>query len=147
MDLNQTKVISVYKQLIDGWNNQNARGMADLFDDDGEQIGFDGSQSIGQAEIFAHLEPIFKHHRTARFISKVTSVRFLSEDIAILRAIAGMVPPGQSDINPTVNTHHTLVLQEVDGEWKIKLYQNTPAQFHGRPELVEQMSAELRTVL
>lgn len=147
MDVNQTKVISVYKQLLDGWNSQNARGMADLFDDDGEQIGFDGSQSIGQAEIFAHLGPIFEHHHTARFISKVTSVRFLSEDIAILRAIAGMVPPRQSDINPTVNTHHTLVLQEVDGEWKIKLYQNTPAQFHGRPELVEQMSAELRKLL
>jgi len=33
---------------------------------------------------------------------------------------------------------------KIDGEWRIKLFQNTPAQFHGRPELVEQMTDELR---
>jgi uncharacterized protein (TIGR02246 family) len=147
MELNQRKVISVYEQLLDAWNTQTARGMADLFAEDGEQIGFDGSQSIGQNEIFEHLEPIFKHHRTARFVSKVKGVRFLSQDIAILRAIAGMVLPEQSDINPSLNTLHTLVAQEIEGTWKIKLFQNTPAQFHGRPELVEQMTAELRQLL
>ncbi len=140
MELNQRKVSSVYKHLLEAWNNQNARGMADLFADD-------GSQSVGQAEIFVNLEPISKHHRTAQFVSKVRSVRFLSQDVAILRAIAGMVPPRQSDINPSVNTHHTLVVQEINGEWKIKLYQNSPAQFHGRPELVEQMTEELRQLL
>jgi uncharacterized protein (TIGR02246 family) len=144
---NENKIISIYQDLLEAWNNQNAHGMADLFAEDGEQIGFDGSQSIGMAEIFAHLEPIFKHHRTARFVSKVKSVKFLSDKIAILRASAGMVPPGQSDINPSVNTLHTLVVQENEGNWKIKLYQNTPAQFHGRPELVEQMTEELRQLL
>lgn len=144
---NENKIISIYQDLLEAWNNQNAQGMADLFAEDGEQIGFDGSQSIGMAEIFAHLEPIFKHHRTARFVSKVKSVKFLSDKIAIVRAIAGMVPPGQSDINASVNTLHTLVVQENEGNWKIKLYQNTPAQFHGRPELVEQMTEELRQLL
>lgn len=144
---NPGKVTTLYKQLLDGWNKQNARAMADLFAVDGEQIGFDGSQSIGQVEVFEHLDAIFKHHRTAQFVGKVKGVHFLSQDIAILRAIAGMVPPGQSDINPSVNTHHTLVIQEINAEWKIKLYQNTPAQFHGRPELVEQMTAELTKLL
>ena len=143
----ENKVISIYQDLLEAWNNKNARGMADLFAEDGEQIGFDGSQSIGRSEIFSHLDPIFKHHRTARFVSKVRSVKFLSDKIAILRAIAGMVPPEQSDINPSVNTFHTLVVQENEGIWKIKLYQNTPAQFHGRPELVEQMTEELRQLL
>lgn len=144
---NEDKIISIYQDLLEAWNHQNAHGMADLFAEDGEQIGFDGSQSIGKSEIFAHLDPIFKHHRTARFVSSVKSVKFLSDKIAILRAIAGMVPPGQSDINPSVNTLHTLVVQENEGNWEIKLYQNTPAQFHGRPELVEQMTEELRRLL
>ncbi|USK71134.1 SgcJ/EcaC family oxidoreductase [Peribacillus asahii] len=138
------EVTTIYKQLLDAWNNRSACGMADLFMDDGESIGFDGSQSIGKEEIFLHLKPIFEDHPTARFISKVKDVHFLSSDIAILRAIAGMVPPQQLDINPKVNTHHTLVLVKVDGEWRIKLFQNTPARFHGRPELVEQMTDELR---
>ncbi|MFJ8267483.1 SgcJ/EcaC family oxidoreductase [Peribacillus asahii] len=138
------EVKAIYKQLLDAWNNRSARGMADLFMDDGESIGFDGSQSIGKEEIFLHLKLIFEDHPTARFISKVKDVHFLSSDIAILRAIAGMVPSQQSDINPKVNTHHTLVLVKIDEEWRIKLFQNTPAQFHGRPELVEQMTDELR---
>jgi uncharacterized protein (TIGR02246 family) len=143
----QNKVTALYQQLLDAWNKRSARGMADVFTEDGEMIGFDGSRSIGREEIFSHLKPIFEHHPTARFVSKVKSVRFLTSDIAILRAIAGMVPPGQSDINPNVNTHHTLVAVMNEGTWRIQLFQNTPAQFHGRPELVEQMTEELRQLL
>jgi hypothetical protein len=31
--------------------------------------------------------------------------------------------------------------------WRIELFQNTPAQFHGRPELVSEMTAELQQQL
>jgi hypothetical protein len=34
-----------------------------------------------------------------------------------------------------------------EGKWRIALFQNTPAAFHGRPELAEQLSADLRHVL
>jgi uncharacterized protein (TIGR02246 family) len=141
------EVQAVYQQLLDAWNNRSARAMADLFTEDGESIGFDGSQSIGREEIFSHLKTIFEDHPTAQFVSKVKDVRFLGSEVAILRAIAGMVPPGQSDINPKVNTHHTLVVVKNEGNWRIQLFQNTPAQFHGRPELVEQMTEELRELL
>jgi len=147
MNSDSKEVQAVYKKLLDAWNERSAEGMAKLFTDDGESIGFDGSQSIGRQEIFSHLQPIFEHHPTARFVSKVKDVRFLSSEIAILRAIAGMVPPKQSDINPNVNTHHTLVVVKRDGNWRIQLFQNTPAQFHGRPELVEKMTAELRELI
>lgn len=146
-DLNEQHIMALYHQLLDAWNHKNARGMADLFAEDGEQIGFDGSLAIGQAEIYSHVAPIFEHHETPRFVSKVKRIRFLSSDIAILRAIAGMVPPGQSDINPQVNTQHTLVAVRMEDKWRIALFQNTPAQFHGRSELVDQMTAELRMLL
>jgi uncharacterized protein (TIGR02246 family) len=64
-----TDLQAIYNQLLDAWNSQSARGMADLFTEDGESIGFDGSQSIGSEEIFLHLKPIFEDHPTARFIS------------------------------------------------------------------------------
>ncbi|MGF6948992.1 uncharacterized protein (TIGR02246 family) [Neobacillus sp. B4I6] len=147
MNSDSKEVQAVYKKLLDAWNERSAEGMAKLFTDDGESIGFDGSQSIGRQEIFSHLQPIFEHHPTARFVSKVKDVRFLGSEIAILRAIAGMVPPKQSDLNPNVNTHHTLVVVKRNGDWRIQLFQNTPAQFHGRPELVEKMTAELRELI
>ncbi|WP_374723417.1 SgcJ/EcaC family oxidoreductase [Calidifontibacillus erzurumensis] len=141
------EIETVYKQLLNGWNNRNAREMADVFAEDGEMIGFDGSLAIGKEEIFSHLKPIFDDHPTGKFVSKVKNVRQLGPDIAILRAIAGMVPAQQSDINPAANTHHTVVAKRNGGKWVIELFQNTPAQFHGRPHLVEEMTAELREVL
>jgi uncharacterized protein (TIGR02246 family) len=141
------EVIALYQKLLDGWNNRNAGAMAEQFTEKGEMIGFDGSQEIGREEIFSHLQPIFESHPTPPYVSKVKDVRFLGSDIAILRAIAGMVPPGHSDIDPKFNAHHTLVAVKSEEGWRIELFQNTPAQFHGRPELVEQMTEELSQLL
>ncbi len=58
-----------------------------------------------------------------------------------------MVSPEQSDINSTVNTHHTVVFVKYDVYLEVEIFQNTLAQFHGRPELVEQMTEELRQLL
>lgn len=137
------EVVAIYKQLIQSWNNQDARGMADLYLENGESIGFDGSLAIGSEEIYSHIAPIFKDHRVSDYVYKVKNVQFLSTDIALLRAVAGMIPPGQTELNSKVNTHHTLIIVKKEGQWKIQLFQNTPAQFHGRPELVEQMTNEL----
>ncbi|MCR8847769.1 SgcJ/EcaC family oxidoreductase [Rossellomorea sp. SC111] len=137
----------VYKQLISSWNERNAQGMASLFSKSGESIGFDGSISKGPEEIVAHLEPIFRDHLTAPYVTKVKEIKFIGDRVAMLRAIAGMIPPGDSDKKPDVNTHHTIVLELIDDVWKVVLFQNTPAQFHGRPELVKQMTNELREQL
>ena len=109
------EIVEVYDQLIQAWNDRDARKMSELFANEGEMIGFDGSQVVGSTEIYEHLHPIFEAHPTAPFVKKVKGVRMLSRDVAMLRAIAGMVPPGNTDVNPQVNTHHTLV---VVGEMK-----------------------------
>jgi hypothetical protein len=41
----------------------------------------------------------------------------------------------------------TLVAAKRDGKRRVALFQNTPAQFHGRPELVESLTEELRQLL
>lgn len=146
-DTEDDEIQSLYYKLIDMWNNRDAQGMADLFAEQGVQIGFDGSKVVGKSKIFSHVAPIFENHPTAPFITKVKSVRPLGTDAAILHAIAGMIPPGKTDIEPNVNAHQTLVAVKQDEGWQIELFQNTPAQFHGRTELVEQMTGELRQVL
>jgi uncharacterized protein (TIGR02246 family) len=143
----ETEVRALYQQLLDGWNKRSADAMAEPFAEDGELIGFDGSQVIGKTEIVSHLQPIFAGHITPPYVAKVREVRFLGSEVAVLRAIAGMVPPGQSDIDPKLNSHHTLVAVKREGKWYIELFQNTPAQFHGRPELVRKMTEELQQLL
>jgi len=67
--------------------------------------------------------------------------------VVLLRAVAGMVPPGKSDLNPAVNTIHTLVAASEDNRWRVELFQSTPAAFHGRPAAVDALTAELRQEL
>ena len=143
----ESEVRELYWQMLDGWNKRSAEAFAAPFAEDGESIGFDGSQLIGRAEIVSTIQQIFADHVTAPYVSKVRSVRLLCSEVAILRAIVGMVPPGQLDLNPAVNAHQTLVAAKRDGIWRIELLQTTPAQFHGRPELVQQMTEELRQLL
>lgn len=137
-------VRALYTDLLKQWNQRNAKGMARLFDLDGHVVGFDGSQLDGRRAIESEMGRIFEDHQTARYVGIVREVRFLSQTVALLRAVAGMVPPDQTDLNPAVNTIQTLVAVRHDAAWQIELYQNTPAAFHGRPDAVNALTDELR---
>jgi uncharacterized protein (TIGR02246 family) len=143
----ETEIRALYQQLLEGWNKRSADAMAEPFAEDGEVIGFDGSQLVGRADITSHLQQIFADHPTPPYVGKVRGVRLLGPEVAVLRAVAGMVPIGKTDLDPNLNTHHTIVAVKREGKWRIALFQNTPAQFHGRPELVQKLTEELRECL
>jgi uncharacterized protein (TIGR02246 family) len=135
----------LYEQIVTAWNHRDAAGMADQFAEDGNLVGFDGSQVDSRAAIADHLRPIFADHPTATYVAKVREVRMLSRDAGILRAVAGMIPPGAHDIDPALNTVHTLVaVQDGNREWRAALFQSTPAAWHGRPNDTAALTDELR---
>lgn len=140
-------IIALYQAWLDAWNARNAAGMAALFAEDGNLIGFDGSQLNGRAELHVTLDNIFKHHQTAAYVAIIREIRLLSPGVAWLKAEVGMVPAGKNDINPALNAVQTLVALKGETDWQISLFQNTPAALHGQPELLEQMNIELRKVL
>lgn len=135
-------VRDLYAQLLTAWNDRDADRFAALFAEDGASVGFDGSQSHGP-QIAEHLKPIFADHPTAAYVAKVRQVRAVGPQAALLRAIVGMVPPGADELKPDVNAVQTVLAEQTTGGWRIVLLQNTPAQHHGRPDLVEQHTAEL----
>jgi uncharacterized protein (TIGR02246 family) len=143
----EIEVRVLYQRLLDAWNARSAQDFAALFAEDGSLIGYDGSQLNGRVEIEASLGRIFKDHLTASYINIVREVRSLSADVVLLRAVAGMVPHGKTDLNPEVNAIQSLVAQKRGGGWQIALFQNTPAQFHGRPDLARELTDELGGIL
>lgn len=143
----ETEIRALYQHMLESWNRRDAEGMAAQFSADGESIGFDGSQMTGSAEIATTLRHIFADHPTGAYVWNVREVRPLGSQAAILRAVVGMVPHGKSEINPALNAHQTVIAARCDGQWRIVLLQNTPAQFHGRPDLAEELTAELRQLL
>jgi uncharacterized protein (TIGR02246 family) len=140
-------VRDLYARLLDAWNSRDAEAFASLFAPDGTSVGFDGSVAVGEG-IADHLRPIFADHPTAAYVAKVRGVRPIGAEVAVLRAIVGMVPPGRHELNPDTNAQQTLVVERhPDVGWRIVLFQNTPAQYHGRPELSAAHTAELEPLV
>ena len=137
----------LYQRLIEAWNKRNARDYALLFASNGSVVGFDGSQVNGQLEIGAHLSEIVSHHQTAAYVTIVREVRPLSGDVTLLRANAGMIPPGKDDLEADLNAVQSMVAVRKNNKWEIALFQNTPAAFHERPDLRKKLCEELRAVL
>jgi uncharacterized protein (TIGR02246 family) len=143
----EDEVMDLYRRLIEGWNANDARAMAATITPDGLVIGFDGSQMFGSEEAANQLGEVFADHRTATYVTKVRSVRPLGRDAALLHAVAGMVPPGGSEIMTDRNAIQTVLAERRDGSWSVVLFQTTPAQFHGRPDAAEALTTELAELL
>ena len=139
-------VDELYTDLLAAWNERDAARFGALFAPDGLLVGFDGSQ-VPAAEVAAHLGPIFGDHPTAAYVAKVRGIRALDGGAALLWAIAGMVPPGAGRLDPALNAVQTVVAEPRDNRLAIVLFQNTPAQYHGRPDLAERHTAELAALL
>lgn len=140
----EREVRALYVHVLEGWNARDGEAFAAPFAEDGEVIGFDGSQQAGRAVIATAMGQIFADHPTGRYVWVVRGVRLLAPDVALLRAVAGLVPAGQAEIAPALNAVQTIIAARHEGRWHIMLFQNTPAQFHGRPELARQLMDELR---
>jgi uncharacterized protein (TIGR02246 family) len=142
-----TGVSDLYYALLDAWNRHDAAAYATLFTDDGYVVGFDGSEMTGRGEIEQGLRVIFADHETGRYVGKIRAERTVSHGVAMLAAAAGLVPAGQSDLNPELNAIQTLVAKQEGSRWRILQFQNTPAQLHGRPEDAEALTNELRALV
>lgn len=137
----------LYERLLDCWNRRDGAEFAALFAEDGRAIGYDGSAHGGRDTIEADMIRVFAEHSTPAYVALVRGVRMLSADVAALDAVAGMVPEGKSELDPALNAVQTLIAVKNGGEWRIALFQNTPAAYHGRPQVAERLTEDLRGVL
>jgi uncharacterized protein (TIGR02246 family) len=147
VDTAESAVRDLYAAILAGWNRADAKAFADPFAEDGEVIGFDGTPVAGRVQIAAVMESIFRDHQTGYYVGIVRHVRELGEDAALLRAVSGVVPAGATDISPNLNAVQSLVAERHGAVWRVVLYHNTPAAFHGRPSDADALSAELRQEL
>ena len=142
--MNAADVRDLYERMIAGWNAGDAAAMTRDFADDGQIVGFDGSEVSGREQIASYLGGVFADHKVASYVTLIHEVRELAPDVMLLRAHAGMVPPGKSEINRATNAVQTLIAVKHGARWQIALFQNTPAAWHGREDDVRALIAELQ---
>ena len=137
----------LYEGLLIAWNQRDAPAMAAYFAENGNLVGYDGTQAESRAAIEDHLRPIFANHPTATYVAKVREIRNLGRDVGILRAVVGMIPPNSEDVSSAGNTIQTLVAVQHGDGWQAALFQSTPAAWHGRPQDSAALTEELRDVM
>lgn len=137
----------LYQQMISSWDKRDAAEYSQAFSDDATVVGFDGTIYHGRLQIRSELRQIFESHQTPSYVTKIKEMRLLAPGFALLNAIVGMVPPGQKELNRDLNAIQTILAQKEENKWTLVLLQNTPAQFHGRPELGDKMTEELNEIL
>jgi uncharacterized protein (TIGR02246 family) len=112
------QIVSLCHNFLDCSDGHNAEEFAALFANDGNLVGFDGSQIKGRSETESVLRQIFADHQTATYIGKVREVRFLSPETAVLHAV---LPPRKSSISfgksgmmiPIAKTSRTTVTKTI----------------------------------
>jgi uncharacterized protein (TIGR02246 family) len=144
----ETTIRNLYQRTIDGWNKASGDAFAAPYTDDSDFIGFDGTYMKGRQQIASFHQMLFdKFLRGSRLIGKVRSIRFVTVDIAIMIAVGGTVMAGQSDIEPERNSIHTIVAVKRNNNWYFTAFQNSRAQYIGRPEESQALTEELRQEL
>jgi uncharacterized protein (TIGR02246 family) len=141
-----TQIRALYARFLAGWNQRSGVTVSSVFADDGEMVDLDGTLRSGRLTIAADMRRLFAEHPTPTFVGTPRSVRRLTEGVAVLHAVAGMVPPGADVLDPALHTVHTLTAVEDGGRWKIALLQSTPARYGGRSDAVAALTAELEAV-
>lgn len=142
----EATVRTMYGELLDAWNRHSADDFARRFADDALLVTVDGDRVPG-ASLPQYFRLVFVDHPEAHCVGHVLGIRPVGSNAVMLHAIAGIVPAGNTRINPAVNTVHTLLAEKRSGAWQIVLFQNTPADYHGRPELADQLTTQLQQII
>jgi uncharacterized protein (TIGR02246 family) len=145
----EAAIRALYQQAMDGWNRGSGEAFAAPFAEDGDLVGFDGTHLKGRQEISSFHQQLFDTYvKGTRLVGKIRSVRFLTSDVALMHVVGGTIMAGQTDIEPERNSVQTIVAtKEKKGEWHLAAFQNTRAQYLGRPLEVQKLTEELRRLL
>jgi uncharacterized protein (TIGR02246 family) len=118
------------QQAIDGWNTGDGHAYGLAFEEDAGYVTFGGMHVQGRSAIDMSHQQLFDTVLCgSRLKLRVTSLRYLSDKIALVHAIGGILDkPDQIEVSPERQSMQTAVLREHDGMWLITSMQVTRVQ-------------------
>lgn len=123
----EKEALSVPLRLVAAWTKNDAEGVADVFTEDGTMILPGDVYKKGRDEIRAFMAAAYAGpFKGTGVTGRPVDVRFVSDDVALLRTHGGILAPGETEIAPELAVRSTWVLVKRDGEWQLAGYQNSP---------------------
>jgi uncharacterized protein (TIGR02246 family) len=122
----ETEIAALFDRLIAAWNAGNAEAYGQAFSRDADYVAFDGTHLRGRPEIVRVHRQLFETHlRGSTLLGKITSVRLLHPDIAVVHAEGDMKLAGHSRPSPERHSIQTFVALNDGTEWRFTAFHNS----------------------
>jgi uncharacterized protein (TIGR02246 family) len=122
----EAEIRAAHRRVLEAWNNGDGQAFAAPFTRDADFVAFDGSVLRGREEIASvHQELFDRWLKGSRLVEEHTTVRFLTDDVAVLLTVGGTVMHGKSKPAPERDSVQTLVAVREGGAWSFASFQNT----------------------
>jgi uncharacterized protein (TIGR02246 family) len=112
---------------VAAWAKNDADGVANVFTDDGILILPGDVYKRGREEIRSFMAAAYAGpFKGTGVTGRPVDVRFVSDDVALLRTHGGILAPGETEIDPELAVRSTWVAVRKNGTWQLAGYQNSP---------------------
>jgi len=119
--------LSVPLRLVAAWAKNDADGVAAAFTPDGTMILPGDVYKKGREEIRAFMAAAYAGpFKGTGVTGRPVDVRFVTDDVALLRTHGGILAEGETEIDPELAVRSTWVVVRRDDQWYLAGYQNSP---------------------
>jgi uncharacterized protein (TIGR02246 family) len=123
----EKEALSVPLRLVAAWSHNDAEGIANVFTEDGILILPGDVLKKGREEIRAFMAAAYAGPFKGTGVTGTpVDVRFVNDNVALLRTHGGILAPGETEIDPELAVRSTWVVVKKDGQWQLAAYQNSP---------------------
>ncbi|WBB78694.1 SgcJ/EcaC family oxidoreductase [Micromonospora sp. WMMD882] len=123
----EKEALSVPLRLVAAWARNDAQGVADVFTDDGILILPGDVLKQGREEIHAFMAAAYAGpFKGTGVTGRPVDVRFVGDDVALLRTHGGILAAGETDIADELAVRSTWICVKTNGQWQLAGYQNSP---------------------
>lgn len=119
------RIEALFNQLFSAWSQGDAKAFAGCFTEDVDYITFFGQHLKGIEEVETSHRQLFKGVlKGSQMQGRITNIRFLNENIAIVHCIGNTKMPRQKNYSKNRESINTNIIVKQNGFWKISAFHN-----------------------
>lgn len=116
---------TVFEELFSAWSNGDAKAFADCFTEDVDYVTFFGQHLKGKQQVERSHQELFQGVlKGTQMQGRITEIRFLNEDIAIVHCIGNTKMAWQKEYSKKRESINTNILIRNNHIWKISAFHN-----------------------
>ncbi|SDN10771.1 conserved hypothetical protein [Fictibacillus solisalsi] len=125
LDTRKREIDHLFESLFSAWSSGDATLFAGCFTEDVDYITFFGEHIKGREQVKQSHEELFNGVlKGSQMQGRITNIRFLGEEIAVVHCIGNTKMPHQKSFSEKRESINTNIIVKQDGNWKITSFHN-----------------------